>query len=70
MTEAEEIRQLRELLAEFRDAEWMVSHDWGGDRAALLAKVDAMLGRDKPDVLAEIMQKAARRQQAELEGKR
>lgn len=34
---------LRSALVEVRDAEWMVTHDWGGDRKAVLAKIDALV---------------------------
>jgi hypothetical protein len=38
-----ENERLREALYELRNAEWMVTHDWGGDREAVLAKADAAL---------------------------
>lgn len=36
-------RELFECLKALRDAEWMVTHDWGGDREAILARVDAAI---------------------------
>lgn len=44
----EESDRLRALLKEYRDAEWMVTHDWGGDRRALLAKIDAEFPAETP----------------------
>ena len=38
---------LKGLLREWRKAEWMVTHDWGGDRDALHKKTLAALG--EPD---------------------
>ena len=38
-----ELQAAREALREMREAEWMVTHDWGGDRQAVLDKVDAVL---------------------------
>jgi hypothetical protein len=35
--------ELFECLKALRDAEWMVTHDWGGDREAVLARVDAAI---------------------------
>ena len=34
---------LREALKELLDAEWMMSHDWGGDRQAVLQKAKSAL---------------------------
>lgn len=36
-------RLLFDALVALRDAEWMVTHDWGGDRKAVLAQVDAAI---------------------------
>ena len=35
--------KLLETLKEFYDAEWMVSHEWGGDRDSILSKVEKLL---------------------------
>lgn len=35
--------ELFECLKALRDAEWMVTHDWGGDRDAVIARVDAAI---------------------------
>ena len=42
-----DISALKGLLREWREAEWMVSHDWGGNRDALHKKTLAALG--EPD---------------------
>jgi hypothetical protein len=31
------------LLKKLRDAEWMVTHDWGGNRDEILEQIDALL---------------------------
>lgn len=35
--------EFRGVLTEYRDAEWQVSHDWGGDRKSILDKCDVLL---------------------------
>ena len=37
--------KLVEALRELVDAEWMVTHDWGGDRAAVLSKASSLLAQ-------------------------
>jgi len=37
------VLDLTDVLKEYRDAEWMGTFDWGGDREGLLAKVDNAL---------------------------
>ena len=39
--------RLVDALSELVDAEWMVSHDWGGDRGAVLGKAEALLSELK-----------------------
>lgn len=34
-------------LRAIRNAEWMMSHNWGGDRAAILAQVDKALAKSE-----------------------
>jgi hypothetical protein len=41
------IKALEEALRELVDAEWMVSHDWGGDRESVLSKARALLRGDE-----------------------
>ena len=40
------VRELEEVLSELLNAEWMVTHDWGGDRDTLLNKAKQAL--EKP----------------------
>ena len=35
--------EMLEMLKEMVSAEWMMSHDWGGDREGLLKKADALI---------------------------
>lgn len=44
----ERIQRLKETLRELMESEWMVTHDWGGDRAGLFEKVRAVLA-NKPN---------------------
>ena len=40
-----ECNELVKALRELRNAEWMMTHDWGGDRQAILDHVDILLSR-------------------------
>lgn len=35
--------EILEALIELYESEWMVSHDWGGDRNSVLEKVDSVI---------------------------
>lgn len=48
----ERLAESLRLLKMLRDAEWMVSHDWGGNRDEILSKVDELLEMSK-DILKE-----------------
>ena len=37
--------ELYEALKEFVESEWMVTHDWGGDRDAVREKADKALAK-------------------------
>ena len=43
LTQERSIELSLKLLKRLRDAEWMVTHDWGGNRQAILEQVDALL---------------------------
>ena len=43
--EAETIKGMYEALKELREAEWMVTHDWGGDREEVLKKANEALAK-------------------------
>lgn len=42
--------ELVETLKELREAEWMMTNDWGGDRESIINKVDAILAKAKEDI--------------------
>ena len=42
---AEIHKEMYEALKELIEAEWMVSHDWGGDRGAILNKASKALAK-------------------------
>jgi ribonuclease HI len=44
-------KELLETLEEFYNAEWMVSHDWGGDRDSILNKVADVLIKNGKNVV-------------------
>lgn len=44
-----EVEKLREALSDLLAAEWMVTHDWGGDREAVLEKARAALAVPLPE---------------------
>jgi hypothetical protein len=54
-----EIERLRAALKEFREAEWMVTHDWGGDRPELLDRVDAALAHETPEPSRSVQRRIA-----------
>ena len=44
------VREIYDRLKSLYDAEWMVTHDWGGDREAILKSVRKVLRKYKQDL--------------------